>query len=96
MEDFLPGQQERYELGFDVAAEVDEMYWLDVDAKPELDLLFDPQAFQQEYPKPLLKDWVLSEAVLLDKAKHVTKLRVKIYEKAKIYLHFNEIPQRVL
>ena len=61
MEDFLPGQQERYELGPDVAAEVDEMYRLDVDAKPELDLLFDPQAFQQEHPQPLLKDWALGQ-----------------------------------
>jgi len=57
MEDFLSGQQERYELGPDVTAEVDEMYRLDVDAKPELDLFFDPQAFQQEHPQPLLKDW---------------------------------------
>ena len=45
MEDFLPLQQDRYELGSDIAAEVDEMYRIDVDTKPELELLLDPQTF---------------------------------------------------
>ena len=45
MDDFLPLQQDRYELGTDIAAEVDEMYRIDVEHKPELELLFDPQAF---------------------------------------------------
>jgi len=91
MEDFLPGQQERYELGPDVAAEVDEMYRLDVDAKPELDLVFDPQAFQQEHPQPLLKDWALGQAELEEKAKQTTELRARIAEKAKLCLHDNKI-----
>jgi len=42
MEDFLPEQQERYELGPDVAAVVDEMFRLDADAMPEWTPLFDP------------------------------------------------------
>ena len=42
MEDFLPEQQERHELGPDVAAVVDEMFRLDVDAMPEWTPLFDP------------------------------------------------------
>ena len=45
MDDFLPLQQDRYELGTDIAVEVDEMYRIDGEHKPELELLFDPQAF---------------------------------------------------
>ncbi len=60
VDDFCAGQQDKYELGPDIAEAVDEMYRLDADAMPEWKPLFDPQAFQQEHQKPLLKDWVLS------------------------------------
>ena len=42
VEDFCAGQQDRFELGPDVAEAVDEMYRLDADAMPEWKPLFDP------------------------------------------------------
>ena len=45
MEDFHPGEQERYELGPDIAAEVEDIHRLDVDEMTEWTPLFDPQRF---------------------------------------------------
>ena len=82
VEDFCAGQA------------VDEMYRLDADAMPEWKPLFDPQAFQQEHPKPLLKDWVLAARDIDVKAEQVTKLRAQIDEKAEQYLQNDEMPPR--
>ena len=46
VEDFCAGQQDKFELGPDVAEVVDEMYRLDTDASPQWQPHFDPQAFQ--------------------------------------------------
>ena len=42
VEDFCAGQQDRFELGPDVAEAVDEMNRLDTDASPQWQPLFDP------------------------------------------------------
>ena len=94
VEDFCAGQQDRFELGPDVAEAVDEMYRLDADAMPEWKPLFDPQAFQQEHPKPLLKEWVLAARDIDAKKEQVTKLRAQIDEKAEQYLQDDEMPPR--
>ena len=82
MEDFHPGEQERYELGPDIAAEVEDIRRLDVDEMPEWTPLFDPQRFQEEHPQPLLEDWRLDQADLLDLAKEVVEIRAGINRKA--------------
>ena len=94
VEDFCAGQQDRFELGPDVAEAVDEMNRLDTDASPQWQPLFDPQAFQQEHPKPLLKDWVLGARDLEAKAELTAKLRAQIDEKAGQYLQDDEMPPR--
>ena len=94
VEDFCAGQQDKFELGPDVAEAVDEMYRLDADAMPEWKPLFDPQAFQQEHPKPLLKEWVLAARDIDAKREQVAKLRAQIDEKAEQYLQDDEMPPR--
>ena len=92
VEDFCAGQQDKFELGPDVAEAVDEMYRLDADASPQWQPLFDPQAFQQEHPKPLLKDWVLGASDCKAKGELTAKLRAHIDEKAEQYLQDDEMP----
>ena len=82
MEDFHPGEQERYELGPDIAVEFEDIRRIDVDEMPEWTPLFDPQRFQDEHPQPLLKDWQLDQADLLDLAKEVVEIRTGINRKA--------------
>ena len=62
-------------MGPDVAAEVDQMYRLDVDAMPEWTPLFDPAKFQQDNPSLLIKDWALAEDAMLEKAKLTSSIR---------------------
>jgi len=65
---------------------------LDTDASPQWQPLFDPQAFQQEHPKPLLKDWALAASDLKAKEELTAKLRAQIDEKAGQYLQDDEMP----
>jgi len=91
MEDFRPGEQERYELGPDVAAEAEDMHRLDLDEMPAWAPLFDPQRFQEEHQQPLLKDWNLEQAELLDLANEVVEIRAAINRKAELNLHVDDI-----
>jgi len=78
MEGFRDGEQERHELGPDVAAEMEEMHLLDGDELPEWTPLFDPQRFQQEHPQLLLQDWQLSQDEFLQMAIQVSQIRKTI------------------
>ena len=42
MDGFLPGEQERFKMDIDMAAEVDAMYRIDIDLLPEWYPKFDP------------------------------------------------------
>ena len=64
MDNFLPKQQQRYEMGPDVALEVDNMYRLDIDRLPAWIPHFDPVAFQQQHKDIKLTDWKLEEPEL--------------------------------
>ena len=49
LHNFLPGQQENYPLGPDVAKEVDVMFNIDEEDHPEWTAIFDPLAFQKQH-----------------------------------------------
>ena len=59
------------------------MMRIDADDMPELKPLFDPMAFQEEYNRPKLEDWMMDEKQLALSGELATQIRKKIMEKAK-------------
>ena len=59
------------------------MMRIDADNIPELEPLFDPMAFQEEYKRPKLEDWIMDEKQLALLGDLATQIRKKIMEKAK-------------
>ena len=52
---FLPGLEEKYEIGPDLFSELQHMQAIDIDSTPEWEPLFDPMEFQKLSATSILK-----------------------------------------
>ena len=73
----------RWPVGPDIADAHDELFTIDNEDLPELQIYFDPAAFQREHPQPEIAAWTLSEPELRKVAVSATKIRKSIKEKAR-------------
>ena len=61
LQSFLPGEQERHQLGPDLVAELEAMHRINEDSLPEWLPKFDPIAFQNAHPQITIKDFKLDD-----------------------------------
>ena len=77
LQSFLPGEQERHQLGPDLVAELEAMHRIDEASLPEWVPKFDPITFQNVHPQIAIKDFKLNE-------KELEKYAVKASDARKI------------
>ena len=79
---YLPGLEEKYEIGPDLLSELQHMQDIDVDSTPEWEPLFDPAEFQRTLGNITFEDWKLGEDQLRIYAQDAINLRRSFNERA--------------
>ena len=91
---FLPGLEEKYEIGPDLFSELQHMQAIDIDSTPKWEPLFDPTEFQRTLGNINFEDWKLDEDQLRNYAQDVMNLRQNINMRAEaIKLNAEEPPE---